>query len=93
MIYFEEIWDFYLTFMDWKTTSLEKDKNEDCGVINPSLELRILSKNSIQSTSNSEVIKNSKLPHWSLFEGEGIRYRGTYSDLRHEKLQINLWNN
>jgi hypothetical protein len=21
-IYFEEIWDFYLTFMDWKTTNL-----------------------------------------------------------------------
>jgi len=27
-IYFEEIWDFYLTFMDWKTSSIEKeDKN------------------------------------------------------------------
>ena len=45
-IYFEEIWDFYLTFMDWKTTSLEKEKGDD-SVINPSLELRLISKNTI----------------------------------------------
>jgi hypothetical protein len=42
-MYFEEIWDFYLTFMDWKTTSLEKDKLDEA-VINPSLELRLISK-------------------------------------------------
>ena len=41
-IFFEEKWDFYLTFMDWKTTSLEKEKNKNMG-INPSIELRILS--------------------------------------------------
>ena len=41
-IYFEEIWDFYLTFMDWKATSLEKDKGDDL-VISPSLELRLVS--------------------------------------------------
>ena len=65
--------------MDWKATSLEKDKGDDT-VINPSLELRLISKKSIETTSTSEVLKGTKLPHWSLFE-DGIQYRGTYSDL------------
>jgi hypothetical protein len=69
-IYFEEMWDFYLNFMDWKTTSLEKETGDD-SVINPSLEFRLISKNSIETTSTSEVLKATKLPHWSLFE-DGI---------------------
>ena len=28
-IYFEEIWDFYLTFMDWKTSSIEKEQDKN----------------------------------------------------------------
>ncbi len=30
-IYFEEIWDFYLTFMDWKSTIIKKPKHSTVG--------------------------------------------------------------
>lgn len=50
LIYFEEIWDFYLTFMDWKTTSLEKERDKAM-VINPFIELNLVSKNSIEPTA------------------------------------------
>jgi len=33
-IFFEEIWDFYLTFLDWKTTNLEKEEDKNL-TINP----------------------------------------------------------
>jgi hypothetical protein len=56
------------------------------------VELRLISQNAISDTVESPVVKNTKLPHWTLIE-DGIKYRGTYTDLRHEKLQINLWNN
>lgn len=71
--------------MDWKTTSLEKERDKSL-VINSSVELKLLSKNALSDTTQSaEVAKNTKLPHWAMFDG-GIKYRGTYSDLRAEKL-------
>ena len=94
-IYFEEIWDFHLTFMDWKTTTLEKDKDRQGGVQhyqpNPSVELRLLSPLALQNVCTSTTLKNTKMPHWALFE-QGLKYRGTYNELRCEKLQIILWN-
>lgn len=41
-IYVEEIWDFYMKFVDWKTTSLVK-KNDKSLTINPSIELTMRS--------------------------------------------------
>lgn len=87
---FEEVWDFNLTFMDWKTGSLEKERDKAL-VINPSLELKVVSRNTLQGTSNSEVMPRTKVPHWSALE-EGISYRGTLSDLAGERLLINVWN-
>jgi hypothetical protein len=40
-INFEEVWDFYLTFMDWKASSIQNDKNLT-EVINPKIELKLL---------------------------------------------------
>ena len=37
-IYFQEIWDFNLTFQDWKCTDLLIDKNKPFDT-NPQLEL------------------------------------------------------
>lgn len=41
-IVFEEIWDFYLTFLDWKASSLKNELDKDL-MINPSIELKLLS--------------------------------------------------
>ncbi|TNV87010.1 hypothetical protein FGO68_gene4983 [Halteria grandinella] len=89
-IIFEEIWDFHLTFVDWKTSSLEKEKDKSL-VINPSVELKIISRNALQGASNSETLQRTKAPHWSALE-DGITYRGTLSDLAGERLLINVWN-
>ena len=89
-IFFEEVWDFYIMFMDWKTTSLEKPKEKSLQ-LNPQVEVRLLSKQAVQATTHSQVLKNTKVPHWAMFD-EGLRYRGTYNDLRNEKLLINVWN-
>eukprot|EP00347_Sterkiella_histriomuscorum_P007723 403347806 len=89
-IFFEEIWDFYLTFLDWKATSLEKEEDKNLN-INPQLELRLLSDQAIQSTAWSSVQKNQKLPHWATFE-DGIKFRGTYNELRQQKLSLRIWN-
>jgi hypothetical protein len=41
-VYFEEIWDFYMTFMDWKTTNIQKEDDKTMP-INASVELTLLS--------------------------------------------------
>lgn len=46
----------------------------------------------MQAKSQSSTLKNQKLAHWNFFK-KGIEYRGTYSDLRAESLQIKLYNN
>lgn len=69
-IYFEEIWDFYLTFMDWKTSSIEKEQDKDMQ-FSPSVEIKLTSENSIADTVMSPVVKTTKLPHWALI-GDGI---------------------
>lgn len=89
-IYFEEIWDFHLTLMDWKTTTLEKEKEKGTQ-LSPSVEIRLLTPQAIANVTHSNTLKNTKMPHWSIFEN-GLKYRGTYNELRSEKLQIILWN-
>jgi hypothetical protein len=56
----------------------------------PFVEIKLSSENSISDTVVSPVVKNTKLPHWALI-GDGLKYRGTYTELRHERIQINLW--
>jgi hypothetical protein len=58
-IVFEEVWDFWVTFMDWKTGSLEKERDKAL-VLNPSLEVKIVSENSMQDSTTSETIQNTK---------------------------------
>jgi hypothetical protein len=64
-IYFEEMWDFYLTFMDWKTSSIEKEQDKEMQ-FSPSVEVKLTSQNSIADTVESPVVKNTKLPHWEM---------------------------
>lgn len=44
-IVFEEIWDFYLQFLDWRITNLEDQNSKKS--INPQLSLKIKSRNSL----------------------------------------------
>ena len=44
-IVFEEIWDFYLQFLDWRITNLEDQNSKKS--INPQLSLKIQSRNSL----------------------------------------------
>ena len=49
-IYFEEIWDFYLTFMDWKATNLQKEDDKSL-VLNPSVQLTLKSDQALENVS------------------------------------------
>ena len=94
-ILFEEIWDFTLTFMDWKASkALHTEKESKSTLMNPSVSLKLVSKRALKQSTESQVAKNIRgPPHWALFEDNGgITYRGTYSDLRSEKVLITLWN-
>lgn len=65
-IYFEEVWDFYLTFMDWKATNLLKEDDKQLAIC-PSVQLTLLSHQALEKVSESATLKNAKLPHWALF--------------------------
>lgn len=62
-IFFEEIWDFYITFQDWKTSSLQKDEDKQM-TINPSLQLTLITHQALENTAESQTLKNEKMPHW-----------------------------
>ena len=49
-IVFEEVWDFFLKFQDWRTTDLEKCSTSS---INPQLEIKLPSKQAIGGTLTS----------------------------------------
>jgi len=89
-IFFEEIWDFCINFLDWKTSTLVNKYDQK--VVNPQCRVTLDSPNALQSTCLSNTIKNQTLAHWNAFK-EGIHYRGTMSDLRNEALNIKLFNN
>lgn len=59
--------------------------------MNPKLEFNLVSKNVISNKADSITLKNQKLPYWEEV-GKGIIYRGTYSQLQEEFLEIKLFN-
>ena len=54
---FEEIWDFFLQFLDWRTTNIE-NSFDPRKVICPKLEIKIESKKSIDPRVTSTRLKN-----------------------------------
>ena len=44
---FEEIWDFYLKFLDWRTSNLENELSNTKQTINPRIEIILDDKNAI----------------------------------------------
>ena len=90
-----EIWDFFIEFMDWKTTSL---KNAD----NPKEE--ISSYISIEMADGgpgtviigyvkSETQTNTYFPYFSKVDqsNKGIKFRGTYHELKAQELLVTIW--
>ncbi len=75
-LYFEEVWDYMIKFIDWRTSNLEN--RFEATSISPKLEFNLVSKNVIENKAQSVAMKNSKLPYWEEV-GKGIIYRGTYS--------------
>lgn len=78
---FEEVWDFLLQFVDFRTSNLENLKaNAPQTTINPKLEIKLDSKNAINKTTESQTLRNQRLPYWPQV-GQGIVFRGTASEL------------
>lgn len=78
---FEEIYDYMIKFIDWRTSTLENRMLETPLPINPKLDFKIDSKRVISNRAQSNTLKNAKLPYWQEV-GQGIIYRGTYSQLQ-----------
>ena len=89
-INFEEVWDYMVKFIDWRTSNLEDRFKEKNDTITPKLEFNLSSRNVIANRAESNSLKNEKLPYWQEV-GKGITYRGTYSQLSEEFLDIKLF--
>ena len=79
-IVLSEIWDYYIEFLDWKTTSL-KNLDEPKDDINSYLELSIDHKQALWDTAKSKTLNKQSLPYWDKLE-DGILFRGTYHELK-----------
>lgn len=86
---FEEVYDYMIKFIDWRTSSLENRLLDLPLPINPKLDFKIDSKLVISNGAFSNTLKNAKLPYWQEV-GEGVKYRGTYSQLNQEFLHLTL---
>ena len=78
-----EIWDFYLEFMDWKTTSLQnlEDLSAKESSMTTYLEFNLDSPLAIDSYVTTNRQKGTFLPFWDEIDG-GILFRGTYHELK-----------
>jgi hypothetical protein len=85
-----EIWDFYLEFMDWKTTSLLNADNKGME-ISCFIDISLDSPQAIRKQVKSAVQKNNLMPYWAKIEG-GILFRGTYHELKSQELILTLYN-
>ena len=74
----EEIWDYMIKFIDWRSSNLENRFEEKAASVNPKLEFNLSSPNVISNGAQSVALKNTKLPYWQEV-GKGIIYRGTQS--------------
>ena len=61
---FEEVWDYMINFIDWRSSNLEDRHNPRPGQLNPKLEFNMASPNVISNRAASSILKNTKLPYW-----------------------------
>lgn len=86
---FAEIWDYYLEFMDWKTTTIMNAESPKDS-FNPYLVIKMDNAQAIDNKVQSEVVKNTFTPYWSKID-KGITFRGTYHELKASELIVEIW--
>ena len=77
---FEEVWDYRLKFLDWRTNSLlnTRDPSQE---ITPHLKIEFLEPNkSLVAITSSNKSHTKEMPYWSNI-GNGLLFRGTWSEL------------
>ena len=92
---FQEIWDFNLGFMNWKSSNLLNPKRKaNPNAEKPSTKVEIELLSSVASPMNSktvsEEVKKSTNPIWSKFNNK-LLFRGTASELENENVKITLY--
>ena len=92
---FEEIWDFNLSFDNWKCSNLlnpKKKRNPNAEKPNTRVEIKLLSATSspLNSTTVSEITKHSDTPIWTKFNNN-ILFRGTGTELENENVKISVY--
>jgi hypothetical protein len=78
-----EVWDFYLEFSDWKTSSL-KDKDRPGTDVSSYMTIEMPDGGPgtvINPIVTSEKEYNNFNPYWKKF-ADGIKFRGTYHQLK-----------
>jgi len=87
-----EIWDFYLEFMDWRTTSLQdlEDPMMKETNMSPYLVFQMDSAMAIEKSVETTVQKNTFLPYWDKID-RGILFRGTYHELKNQELIVSIY--
>lgn len=88
-IFFQEIWDFVLSFEDWSSTNLNYAFNVESKELQPSIDFKLSKGKMIKSTVSQKASAN---PQWSVFDGP-IKFRGTLMELENQSLQINIFQN
>ena len=61
---FEEVWDYMINFIDWRSSNLEDKFADKATQQNPKLTFEMSSPNVIENRAESSVLKNTKLPYW-----------------------------
>ena len=92
---FQEIWDFNLSFVNWKCPNLVNPKKKidpNDEKLTTKVEIKLLGSvnSAIHSTTTSEVVKNSNNPIWKEFNHK-LLFRGTVSELENEEVRITVY--
>lgn len=90
-INFAEIWDFYLEFMDWQTTTIQNVDSEATKKqqFNPFIEIYMDNTQAIDKKVKSDSVTNTYTPYWSKIS-KGITFRGTYHELKASEIIVKL---
>lgn len=86
-----EIWDFYLEFMDWKTSSLQdlEDPSAKESSMSTYMEFNLNSPMCLDSNTTTKTIRGTFLPFWDEID-DGILFRGTYHELKSQEIVVSI---
>lgn len=92
---FQEIWDFNLSFVNWKCPNLINPKKKidpNDKKLTTKIEIKLIGSvnSAIHSTTTSEIVRNSNNPIWKEFNNK-LLFRGTVSELENEEVRITVY--